>query len=116
MSQDLSKTTIIHGIQCPKRLWLAIHRPELAKCSGKALQFFQAGNDAHKAYRELVPGGILVEHVDDLSAALEQTRIILNRASGEPILEAAFQYYGVLVRADLIVRGSKGFRLIEVCQ
>ena len=114
MSHGLSKSKIIHGIQCPKRLWLEIHRPELAKYSEKAAQFLQAGNDAHRAYRELVPDGILVGHVDNLKSALEQTRIILNAASGTPILEGAFQHKGVLVRADLIVPDSKDFRLVEV--
>lgn len=114
MSHGLSKSKIISGLQCLKRLWLKVHRPELAKYSEKAALFLQAGNDAHKAYRQLVPNGILVEHVDDLHAALEQTRITLRESPGDPILEGAFQHNGVLVRADLIVRDSKGFRLVEV--
>jgi hypothetical protein len=52
--------------------------------------------------------------VDDLKAALEQTRSILNAAYGTPILEGTFQHKGVRVRADLIVPDSKDFRLVEV--
>lgn len=114
MSYGLSKSKIVHGTQCPKRLWLEIHRPELAKYSEKMLQFLQAGNDAHKAYRGLVPHGTLIEHQDDLPEALSRTRLALKECSGTPIFEGAFQHNGVLVRADLIVRDSKDYRLVEV--
>jgi hypothetical protein len=114
MSHGLSKSRIVHGIQCPKRLWLEIHRPGLAKYSEKAALFLQAGNDAHKAYRQLVPNGTLIEHQDDLPTALAQTRLALRESPSVPILEGAFQHKGVLVRADLIVRDSKGWRLVEV--
>jgi hypothetical protein len=114
MSHGLSKSRIVHGIQCPKRLWLEIHRPELAKYSGKALLFLQAGHDAHKSYRELVPNGTLIEHQDDMPEALAQTRLALRESTGAPILEGAFQHNGVLVRADLIVPDSTDIRLVEV--
>jgi hypothetical protein len=114
MSHGLSKSKIINGLQCQKRLWLEIHRPELAKYSGKALLFLQAGHDAHKSYRELVPNGTLIEHQDDMPEALAQTRLALRESLSAPILEGTFQHNGVLVRADLIVRESKGFRLVEV--
>ena len=94
MSYGLSKTKILHGLQCPKRLWLEVHQPELAHYSEASTQIIQAGNEAHYAYRELIPDGILVEHVDDLEAALEQTRLILNKAADAPILEAAFEHNG----------------------
>ena len=72
MSYGLSKTKILNGLQCPKRLWLEVHQPELAHYSENSAQLMRAGNEVHKAYRELVPGGILVEYVDDLNATLKQ--------------------------------------------
>jgi hypothetical protein len=114
MSYGLSKTRILNGLQCPKRLWLEVHRPELAEYSKLSAQFIQAGNEVHKAYRELIPDGILVEHVDDLNAALEQTRLILSESAGAPVFEGAFEHTGVLVRADLIFPVSTGSRLVEL--
>jgi hypothetical protein len=112
MSYGLSKTKILHGVQCPKRLWLEVHQPELAQYSETSAQLMQAGNDVHKKYRELVPGGILVEH--DLNAALEETRLILSESTGAPVFEGTLQHNGVLVRADLIFPVSTGSRLVEV--
>ena len=114
MSYGLSKTKILYGLQCPKRLWLEVHQPELAQYSELSAQLMQAGNEVHRAYRKLVPDGILVEHVDDLNAALEQTRLILSESAGAPVFEGAFQHNGVLVRADLIFPVSTGSRLVEV--
>lgn len=114
MSYGLSKTRILNGLQCPKRLWLEIHQPDLAHYSERATQIIQNGIEANCAYRKLIPDGILVEHVDDLEAALEQTRIILNKAPDAPILEAAFEHNGILVRPDHIFRDFKQFRLVEV--
>jgi hypothetical protein len=108
MSHGLSKSKIVHRIHCPKRLWLEVHQPELAKYSARALQFLQVGNDAHNAYGELVSHGTLIEHHDDLPEALVQTRLSLREsATGAPIFEGAFRHDGELVRTDLIVPNSR---------
>jgi hypothetical protein len=114
MSYRLSKTTILHGIQCLKRLWLEVHQLELVQYSQISAQLMRAGNEVHRGYRELVPDGILVEHVDDLNAALDQSHLILSESSGAPVFEGAFQHNGVLVRVDLIFPVSIGSRLVEV--
>lgn len=114
MSYGLSKTSILSGLQCPKRLWLEFHQTERAQYTDASAQFIQTGNDVHNAYRELVPGGILVGHVNNLKAALEETHLILSRCAGAPIFEGTFQYNGVLVRADIIFAVSEGSRLVEV--
>jgi hypothetical protein len=114
MSYGLSKTKILNSIQCPKRLWLEVHKPEPAQYSETSIQIMQTGNDVHRAYRTLVPDGILIEHVDDLKTALEQTRLALKKSASAPVFEGAFQQEGVLVRADLLLVDTKGSRLVEV--
>lgn len=115
MIHGLSKTKILHGLQCPKRLWLAVHQPELARYSQRALQSFQDGNEAQEVYRGLIPDGILVQHVDDLKAALDETRrLIITGSSSVPVFEAAFQHSGVLVRPDLIFPSVAGFHMVEI--
>jgi hypothetical protein len=114
MSYGLSKTKILNSIQCPKRLWLDVHKPELAQYSEISIQIMQTGNDVHRAYRVLVPGGILIEDTDDLKMALEQTRLTLKKFATTPIFEGAFQHEGVLVRADLLSVDTQGSRLVEV--
>ena len=36
----LSKSKIISGLQCPKRLYLAVHRPELDEVSDETERMF----------------------------------------------------------------------------
>lgn len=40
---NLSKSKIIAFRQCPKRLWLEVHKPELREDSADAQARFQAG-------------------------------------------------------------------------
>ena len=114
MTHGLSRTRILHGLQCPKRLWLAVHQPELARYSQRSLQSFQAGIDAQEVSRKLIPNGILVQHVDDLKAAVRETRLILAGSARIPVFEAAFQCRGMLVRADLIFPSLAGLHMVEI--
>lgn len=114
MTYGLSKTKILNSIQCPKRLWLEAHKPELAKYSAASIQVMQTGNEVHRAYRTLVRGGILIGHTDDLKTALEQTSLAMKKSAATPMFEGAFRNEGVLVRADLLSVGTKGSRLVEV--
>lgn len=117
MSHGLSKSKILDGLQCPKRLWLKVHQPDpdLLRQSPRALQSIQAGIEAQEVYRRLIPNGILVQHVDDQKAALKETRrLILTRATRVPIFEAAFQHRGVLARADVIFPSPDGFHVVEI--
>jgi hypothetical protein len=114
MTHGLSKSRILDGLQCPKRLWLAVHHPELTRYSQRSLQSFQAGIEAQEAYRKLIPNGILVEHVDDSRTALEETCRIMVEDPGAPIFEPAFQHKGVLVRADLMLPSLEGYRMVEI--
>jgi hypothetical protein len=117
MSHGLSKSKILDGLQCPKRLWLKVHQPDpdLLRQSQRALQSIQAGIEAQEVYRRLIPDGILVQHADDQKAALEETRrLILTRSTSVPIFEAAFQHRGVLARADVIFFSPDGFHVVEI--
>ncbi len=79
MSHGLSKSKILYGLQCQKRLWLSVYHPDLLRQSPRALQSIQAGIEAQEMYRGLIPNGILVQHVDDQKAALEETRRLIAR-------------------------------------
>ena len=109
----LSKSRIISWKQCPKKLWLQIHRPELIEVSQPNEQIFQVGNEVGEVARGLYPEGILIED-EDLRDALESTRSILNKHPDRPIFEATVQHEGVLVRADLLLPAIGGYRMVEV--
>lgn len=108
----LSKSKLMSYRQCPKRLYLEIHRPELAETSSETEQAFAAGHAVGDVARGLFPGGILIGHDHELSQALRETREAL---TGEhPIYEATFEHDGVLIRADILLPNGSGHRLVEV--
>lgn len=110
----LSKSRIIAWKQCPRRLWLQIHRRELLEVSDEAEQSFQIGYEVGEVARSLYPNGILIEDDDDLAAALESTKVAMADHPDLPIFEATMQHDGVLVRADVLLPTAKGYRMVEV--
>jgi hypothetical protein len=116
----LSKSRILSGWQCRKRLWLEIHDPEKAVTTPSAERAFAIGHRVGDAARQLFPGGVLIGPEDpddrpDLGAALRETRERLRRPGPLTLFEATFRHEGVLVRCDVLVRDAGGrVRLIEV--
>ena len=111
--RGLSKSKITAHRQCPKRLWLQTFRPELATESAQTRLAMQSGNRIGEAARTLYPGGILID-TNDLRAALDQTWAALAGHPGKPLFEATFEHDGVLIRADVLLPGRNGAKLIEV--
>lgn len=112
--KGLSKSRIIAWKQCPKQLWLQTYQPSLAAISESSKRNFQIGNAVGEVARAVYPSGILIEDVYDLKAALKSTQTALAAHSSQPLFEAAFQHDGVLVRADVMLPGKQGYRMVEV--
>ena len=109
----LSKSRLIEWRQCPKRLWLKVHRPELIETSAKTDRAFRVGYEVGDIARQLHPGGILID-TNDLREALGMTRLILETRPLVPLYEATFERDGLLVRADLMLPEARGYRMVEV--
>ena len=117
MARGLSKSKLMSFLQCPKRLWLEAHRPELALPPDTATRARLAegaavGEIARSLYGR--DGGTLVSAEGGLGAATERTRQLLGEESSTPLFEATFQREGLLVRTDVLERTSAGARLVEV--
>lgn len=110
----LSKSRIVAWKQCPKRLWLQIHRRELLEFSDGTERGFQIGYEVGEVAQGLYPNGILIKDDDDLSAALEATKAALLTHPDSPIFEGTFQHDGLLVRADVMLPTNNGYCMIEV--
>jgi hypothetical protein len=112
----LSKSKIMVGLQCHKRLWLQTHRPELSKLSPKTEHIFQMGHLFGNLARRLMGDGELIGHERDLSRALAETPAALERAraSGAVVFEPAFSHDDVCARTDGFKAEEDGWHLLEV--
>ena len=110
----LSKSRIVAWKQCPKRLWLQIHKPDLLELSHVAERTFQIGYEVGAVAQGLFSDGILIEDDDDLPEALAATKSVMAAHPDRPVFEATFQHDGVLVRADLLLPTPSGYRMVEV--
>jgi len=109
----LSKSRITAGLQCGRRLWLTVHRPDLQVYSAETERRFTAGNDVGEIARSLYGPGVLIDG-RDLSAAVRDTEAALARPGDVTLFEATFRHRGVLVRVDVLQRRDGHCRLIEV--
>src|SRR5579885_948472 len=118
----LSKSKFLSGLQCPKRLYLEIHAPELATKPDEQQQaILDMGSEVGVLARRRFSNGVLVEadHRHP-TAALEQTAKLVANPNVPAIFEGAFEYDRILVRVDILERlepgvdGAPRWRLIEV--
>lgn len=116
----LSKTKLLAFRQCPRRLWLEIHRPELREDSPSTLASFSAGHRVGEIARRLYDpegkGQLIDAQREGFDGALARSAALL--ASTYPIFEAGFTAVGVLAFADVLLpvgKGQKkGWRMVEV--
>jgi hypothetical protein len=113
MSFPISKTYFLAGLQCPKRLWLAICKPEWGTPPSIAeQQRIKQGLATGIAARESFPEGILLEGGLDL--VLERTQALIE-AGVTCLLEPAFIFDDILVRCDVLRKLPTGhWEIIEV--
>lgn len=109
----LSKSKLLAYRQCPKRLWLQTHRPELAVVDAATSAVMASGTNAGEVFRSLYANGVLIDD-ENLGDALASTRAILGADPTRPIFEATFEANDVLVRVDMLAPSENGYHLIEV--
>lgn len=114
MTARLSKSKILSGLQCEKRLWLEVHQPELKVVAADVTHLFAIGNEVNDVARALHKNGRLVDIDGGISGALAETERILDESPKKPVFEATFVHEGVVVRVDILKNGARGYRLIEV--
>lgn len=111
----LSKSKITQFEQCPRRLWLAVHRPGAAQPDPDAQARFAVGHAVGEVACALHPDGVMIEAEPDLAAALARTAQLVAAREPVPLFEATFEHDGVLVRVDILAPvGRKGWAMAEV--
>jgi hypothetical protein len=115
LGRRLTKTLFLHGLQCPKMLYLSVHRPELARdLSRRETEVMEKGIEVGLEARKRFPQGILIEAKGRDEAVVETRRAMANGAA--VLFEAAFERQGAFARLDILSRSadSQGWTLYEV--
>jgi len=111
----LSKSKIMAFEHCPRRLWLQVHRRELARIDPATRALFSAGHLVGVLAQQATRDGVLVLAQPDADAARERTASLLRDGWNRPIFEATFQHRDVLIRADILEPdGRGGWSMVEV--
>ncbi|MYB56540.1 MAG: DUF2779 domain-containing protein [Gemmatimonadetes bacterium] len=110
----LSKSKIMAGRQCEKRLWLEMYRSDLIEYGSDVEQRFAVGDNVNDVARAQYPDGVLVSYDHGAEGAVEDTRRLLSEQPCTPIFEATFKAQNVLVRVDILNPCREGYELIEV--
>lgn len=118
--RSLSKSKILAYRQCPKRLWLELHRADLRDDSGSETAF-RIGNEigavARLIYDESGNGVFLDLEELGYEEAFARSAALLHEGGG-PVFEAGLKMPGALAFADVMLPdtsdGSLRWRLIEV--
>ncbi|WP_454719500.1 MULTISPECIES: DUF2779 domain-containing protein [Cupriavidus] len=116
----LSKSKLMAFRQCPKRLWLEIHRPDLRSDSAATETSFaighQVGEIARRLYDPRGTGALVDAQTEGFEAAFARSQALLD--SAEPVFEAGFRADGALAFADVMLPAGAGaartWRMVEV--
>ena len=118
--RQLSKSKLIAHRQCPKRLWLELHRPELRDDSASEAVFrigHEVGEVARKVYDPEGTGTVIEIGEIGYAEAFRRSAQILKTGEG-PIFEAGFRIDGALAFADVMLPvvscGDLSWRMLEV--
>ncbi|MGB5261432.1 MAG: DUF2779 domain-containing protein [Gammaproteobacteria bacterium] len=108
----LTKTRILAGLQCEKRLHLALHRPEEAQPVISAAAI--TGQVVERHARLMFPGAVLIERGATGTDPFRQTAQCLQDPAVQTLFEAAFRDDPVTVFVDVLQRAGAGWDLIEI--
>ena len=118
---NLSKSKLLAYRQCPKRLWLEIHRRDLidldAGSQSAMLQGHEVGAIARKIYDPEERGHFLDLEKLGFRDLLSQSKALIDGANA-PLFEAGFAANGALALADILLPVNDGegrtWRMVEV--
>ena len=112
--RTFSKSKLLALRQCPKRLWLEIHRPDLLEYSTETDARLQTGLQVGEIARRIYDregNGILIDlQADGFERAFELTAGLLHTC--QPIFEAGFSAGGALTFIDILLPEARGAELI----
>jgi len=113
MTQLLSKSKYLDGLQCPKLLWVQFHEPERIPEIDPVTQYiFDQGHVVGEYAKKLFPGGIDIPQ-DDFMGNIYKTKELLTER--KPLFEAGILAGKIYSRVDILnPAGEDEWDIIEV--
>ena len=116
----LSKSKLIAFRQCPKRLWLEVHQPQLREESKSTQAIFRTGHEvgelAQRLYNPRGQGDLVDLHAEGVGPAIKRSKSLLQGRT--PVFEAGFAAGGAMAFADVMLpvtqEGKIAWRMVEV--
>jgi len=105
----LTKSNIMSGLQCAKKLWFDINQP-----IKEDLHIFHVGNRFGEFSRKYYGDGLNLQGQFDLNSIITQTSDALKNKNISVIYEAAFEFEDVLIRADVLLRKGNEWEMVEI--
>lgn len=111
----LSKSELQSHLQCPRKLWLERHRPDLMQAGDPSARRRQLDGNAvgDKAREQLVDGFIWPPAQDNHATAAEEAKRLLEATAEMPAAEVPMVHERVYARADALIPDGGGYVLRE---
>lgn len=116
MSKYLSKSKYLAGLECPRKLWLLLWRPELqSQPQGMDKLIMEQGSLFGQLAHKLYPEGILLDiDIRDLLRAEDDTRAAIEEGA-TVLMEATFRHGQCRILSDIVEQLDDGsWHLVEV--
>lgn len=118
--RTLSKSKLLAFRQCPRRLWLEVHKPELREDSSATQASFATGHKVGEIAQQLYDpkgvGAVLDPFTEGFDEAFARTQTLLR--TKQPIFEAGYKAEGAFAFADVMLpvsrAGKSAWRMVEV--
>ena len=110
----LSKSRLISAWQCPKKLHLEKHHPELGEVSDQTESLFATGHQVGAIAQQFYGTEDSVEVEFNFKTMEAETRRLIEGGADFPIFEATFRHENVLVRVDVMIPDGDSWRVVEV--
>ncbi len=119
--RTFSKSKLLALRQCPKRLWLEVHRPDLREDSAATEASFQigyqVGDIARRLYDPEGVGAVIDVATEGFDAAFKRSAELLH-STRQPIFEAGISAGGAMAFTDVMLpvqeNGTTVWRMVEV--
>jgi hypothetical protein len=103
---QVTKEVFLEALACLTRGWFIKNLDSEPPSVGDLLRM-EEGKEVHRRARALFPSGVFAGNPP-------KTQTLLAKGDTDPIFEAAFEADSFSARADLIIPGKKGIRLVEI--